>query len=250
VATKAGETGLFEVHRGGTLAGMIRFLLPLIATALFSGAIGQSHGQAGGGEPAPPGLQLYSSPELHLTFAYPTELGPVDTAFAVTAARRMIYGEDSESDPEQGANCSKVLLAAGEGIKGKAQWIRVALVEVNGQCFPPRALQNKKAMQILLRNLVRQGTTRMGMMPIEQPTGYEVGGRWAAFGAAQGEPVSNTDLQTSEPQLLGLVAVQGTGCILAWVIETDAAAMFNRLLQSQVNFGSGKPESLVPAQVK
>ncbi len=221
----------------------------LVAAAMLPSA--QTSGQASSGGPTtvPPGFQGYSNPELHLTWLYPGELTPVEGAFGTTAARRMIYG-DAESDTAKADTCAKVLLSAGKGSEGQGEWTRLALVEVNGQCFPPKALQNKKSTQILLRNLVSQGTTVMGMMPVEQPALYQIEGHWASFSAAQGEPISKSDLQTGEQQLLGLAAVHVGGRILGWVIETNDEAMFNRLLGSGVDFGTGKPERLFGGGVR
>lgn len=230
------------------------WLLPtLVAAAMLSSAHAQISGQASSGGPAtvPPGFQAWSNPELHLTWLYPAELTPVDGAFAITAAQRMLHGEDAESDPTQADTCAKVLLSVGKGTEGKGQWVRVGLVAVNGQCFPAKVLQSKKPTQMLLRNLVSQGTTVMGMMPVEdQPAGYQIEGHWATFSAAQGEPVGKSDVQTSDQQVLGVVAVQAEGCILGWVLETNDEAMFNRLLGSGVDFGTGKPEPLFGGGVR
>lgn len=223
----------------------------LVAAAMLPSAQAQISGQASSGGPTtvPPGFHGYSNPELHLTYLYPAELMPVDGAFGTTAARRMIYA-DAESDTAKADTCAKVLLSVGKGHEGQGEWARLGLVEVNGQCFPPKALQNKKSTQMLLRNLVSQGTTVMGMMPLEQPAVYQIEGRWASFSAAQGEPVSKSDLQTGEQQVLGLAAVHVEGYILGWVIETNDEAMFNRLLGSGVDFGTGKPERLFGGGVR
>ncbi len=226
-------------------------LSTLVAAAMLSSTHAQISGQASSGGPAtaPPGFQAWSNAELHLTYLYPAELAPADGAFAVTAARRMIYG-DADSDTAKADTCAKVLLSVGKGNEGKGAWIRLGLVDVNGQCFPPKALQSKKTTQKLLRNLVSQGTTVMGMMPVEQPALYQIEGHWASFSAAQGEPVSKSDLQTGEQQVLGLAAVQDGGHIVCWVMETNDEAMFNRLLGSGVDFGTGKPERLFSGGVR
>jgi hypothetical protein len=226
-------------------------LLALMAASMLLPVDAQISGQASSGAavPVPPGFQGYSKAELHLTYLYPAELTPIDGAFGVTAARRMIYGE-ADSDPAKADTCAKVLLAVGKGREGNGAWTRVALVDVNGQCFPPKALQNKKATQLLLRNLVLQGTTVMGMMPVAPTAVYPIEGHWASFSAAQGEPITKSDLQTAEQQMLGLAAVQTEGQVLAWVIETNDAAMFNQLLGSGVDLGTGKPEPLFGGGVR
>jgi hypothetical protein len=226
-------------------SGRIAILLALVAALPFT--YNQISAQAIGGAPAaaPPGFKAWSNPELHLTYLYPAELTAIDGAFGTTVARRMIYG-DEESDEAKADTCAKVLLSVGKGREGQGEWIRLGLVDVNGQCFPPKALQKKKETVMLLQNMVRQGTTEMGMMPLEQPVGYPIEGRLASFCAAQGEPVSKGDLQTGDQQLIGLVAVQVGGHIVEWVIETNDQVMFNRLLGSGVDFGTGKPERLFP----
>jgi hypothetical protein len=221
-------------------------LLSLIVSAVpMPTARAQISGQASSGAAAavPAWFTAYSNAELHLTYTYPAQLTPVDGAFAVTAARRMIYG-DAESDLAKADRCAKVLLSVGEGSESRGAWTRVGLVQVDGQCYPPKWLQKKKDTLLLLGNLVRQGTTVMGMMPLERPTGYQIEGHWASFCAAQGQPVTMSDVQTAEQQMVGLAAVQAGSRVLAWVIETNDTAMFNRLLGTGVDFGTGKPEQL------
>jgi hypothetical protein len=70
------------------------------------------------------------------------------------------------------------------------------------------------------------------------------------FSAAQGTPVTMTDLQTGEEQVIGAAAVAVNGHVLGWVIEANDAALFNRLLGSQVDFGGGKGQRLFPARVQ
>jgi hypothetical protein len=226
-------------------------ILPALLAALtLSCAYGQTSGRANAtGPPPPAGFQVYANADLHLAYTYPEELKPVDAAFAGVMARRMIYGE--ESDQAGSDTCARILLSVGEGSEGKGPWVRLGLVEVNGQCFPPKVLQKRKDTQMLLRNMVRQGTTVMGMMPVEQqPAGYLIQGHWASFDAAQGQPVTRGDFQTGEQQLAGVAAVQAGGNILAWVIETNDAGALNRLLATGVDFGAGKPEPLFGGGVR
>jgi len=219
-------------------------------TALTPGQA-QIAGQAAAGPPLPaPALQVYSNAELHLTFSYPAGLTPRDGAFAAAAARRMLYGEDAESERSQADACTTVLLSVGTGTEGRGAWGRLGLLEIHGQCFPAKTLQNKKASQLLLRNLVKQGTTTMGMMPLDQPAVYLIQGRWASFCAAQGQPVSGGDLQSADQQLVSVVAVLVQSEVLGWVVETNDGAMLNRVLGSGVDFGTGKPERLFPGLAK
>ena len=225
----------------------------LIAAAMYAvGARGQVAGAAASGAAAQAGTgtKVYTNAELHLTFTYPAELGLVDAAAVAAVARGMVYGDDASKD-----ECTKVLLAVGEG-SGRGQggvqsgWARVGVVEVNPQCFPAKVLREKKTTDRLLRNFVTQATTVMGTMPLEQAAGYEIEGRRACFAAAQGTPVTAGDVQTAGEELLGVAAVATEGQLVAWVIETNDQALFNRLLGSGVDFGTGKTERLLPAQVR
>jgi hypothetical protein len=58
--------------------------------------------------------------------------------------------------------------------------------------------------------------------------------------------VTNSDVQTGGDQLIGVVAAVVNGHLLGWVLETNDPAMFNRLLGSPVDFGTGKAERLFP----
>lgn len=198
-----------------------------------------------------PQYQTWSNPELHLTYYYPAELTPRDGAFAVAAGRRILYGEDAEGEQGKADTCARTLLSVGEGKEGSpGVWVRLGVVNISAECFPPKTLRDKKTTQLLLRNLVTQGTTLMGTMPLEVPTLYELDGYRAGFCAADGQPVSPGDVQTAGQQLIGIVVVALQDRLAAWVIETDDTAMFNRILGSGVDFGSGKPDKLFPAEVR
>jgi hypothetical protein len=162
----------------------------------------------------------------------------------------MVYGSSEESnDPDhpKADSCTKVLLSVGKGSERQAgTWVRLGLLDENAQCFPAKVFQNKKATDALLRNLVKQGTTVMGMMPVEQAVSYLVQGHRAGFCGAQGAPVTGGDLQTAGDQLIGVVAAAVDGHVLAWVLETNDPATFNELLGSQVDFGVGKADRLFP----
>lgn len=231
----------------GSRAAVVLAVIGVLAATM---ARSQIAGRDGSAAPGPVTNHVYSDPELHLTYAYPAELTEHDDAFAGAAGRRMIYGEEAESDAAKASACVKVLLSVGAGREGSpGKWVRLGLVEVSGQCFPAKVMQNRKAMQILLRNFVRQGTTAMGMMPLDQPARYEIQGHAANFCAAQGTPMTGSDLQTAEPQLIGTAAVAVEGRVVAWVIETNDAGRFNQLLGSSVDFGTGKTERLFPGRV-
>jgi hypothetical protein len=199
-------------------------------------------------------MRIYTNPELHLTFSYPAELTPRDAATVLAAEQRMIYGADAatEGDPPRADKCAKVLLAVGENGAGSGAttWARVGLFDVDVRCLPAQALRNKKVMDTTLTKLVQQGTTEMGMMPIEPPMFYDLAGQRMHFSAAQGTPVTMSDLQTGEEQVIGAAAVAVNGHVLGWVLEANDAALFNRLLGSQVDFGGGKGQRVFPARVQ
>jgi hypothetical protein len=252
---------------GGRLAGMMRAssAVALFAVAVCAAGVvwAQITGQVASG--AAPGAQatvkVYTNPELHLTFAYPAELGPVDAAALAAVGKRMMYGADEEADPDHPRTdaCTKVLLSVGKGSAGNAaqgnggaagSWVRLGLLDESAQCFPAKVFSQKKSTDALLRNLVKQATTVMGLMPLEQPAAYEIEGRRANFAAAQGEPVTGSDVQTAGEELIGVASVAVEGHVLTWVIETSDAATFNRLLGSGVDFGTGKAERLVPVEAR
>jgi len=229
--------------RKAMLVRAMLLALMTVAGPVFSYAQTANQKSGSGTATAPPGFQVYSNSAVHLTYTYPAALTPIDGAFAAAATQRMIYGEDATTN-QRADRCVKVLLSVGSGREGKGTWVRLGVTEVNGQCFPAKVLQKKKATQALLVNMVRQGTTLMGMATPGEPAGYLIEGHWASFGGAEGQPVSNSDVQTAEQQILGLVAVQAEGGFLIWVIETNDASAFNSLLGSGVDFGAGKPEEL------
>lgn len=230
-------------------------ILPtLVAVAALASMPPQAQiaGQASSGPPstAASPTQVYSDPELHLTYTYPAELTPRDGAFASAIGRRMIYGEDAEADYARAHDCAKVLLSVGRGSdQSPGAWVRLGLVEIGEPCAPAKVMQNKKATQLLLGNLVRQGTTVMGLMPVERPTLYQIEGHWAGFCAAHGTPVTGQDLQTGNEQLIGVAVVAVDGKILGWVIQTNDVTVFNQLLGSGVNFGTARPERLFAGAV-
>jgi hypothetical protein len=230
-----------------------------VAACAAGVARGQITGQVASG-PAP-GQQIttkvYTNPGLHLTFTYPAELGPVEAAALAAVGKRMMYGGD-ETDPDHPKTdaCTKVLLSVGksspsQGNGGTAgSWVRVGLLDDSAHCFPAKVFSQKKSIDALLRNLVTQATTVMGMMPLEQPVAYAIQGQRANFAAAQGEPVTGSDVQTAGEELMGVASVAVEGHLLTWVIETNDASTFNRLLGSGVDFGAGKAERLVPVEAR
>jgi|ERR1700728_823065 hypothetical protein len=236
--------------------------LALCAILLGSVAVGAQTaanpaGAAQMGATGSAATQTYTNPTLHLTFQYPADLAPRDAAAVTVVAKRMVYGADEEAeDPDhpKADTCTEVVLSVGKGNEGSGAaagvWVRVGVLDVDARCFPAQVFKNKKATDPLLRNLVKQGTTVMGMMPLEQPVAYVIQGHRANFCGAQGQPVTGSDLQTGEEQMMGTVVVAIEGHLVGWVLETNDAATFNRLLGSAVDFGAGKPERLFPAEVR
>lgn len=198
--------------------------------------------------------QVYTNPELHVTFWYPAELQARDAKTVAELERRMLFGSDPDFDSArmQAAGCSKVLLAVAEPASGgnarQEPAASLTLYDIAPGCVPPTAEKKKKEMDQVLRALAREGTTVLGMMPVEEPQGYSLEGLRAELAAAQGQPVTKTDVQSGEPELMATVAVAVQGHILSWMLEANSLEGFNRLLASRVDFGAGKPETLAPRQ--
>jgi hypothetical protein len=203
-------------------------------------------------------MKVYTNPALHLTFSYPAELGPRDATAVAAVGRRMMLGEDTSPDQDQqspgqespgqqksSGTCMKVLLSVGKDGSGGQE--SIALFDMDVRCLPAKALRNKKAMDNLLTILTTQGTTALGMMPIEEPMFYEIQGHRVRFAAAQGTPVTKGDLQNSDAQEIAVAATAVSGHVLSWWIQAGDVATYNRLLRSQVDFGAGKAQALFPA---
>lgn len=226
-----------------------------IALFLMTAAAGaQTAGPPASGASPGAAEKVYSNAELHVTFWYPEALQARDAESVAELGHRMLFGNDPEfnSTPVEGKGCSKVLLAVAEPAPGgnakQEPAASVTLYDIAPSCVPPAAEKKKKEMDGVLRALAREGTTVLGMMPIEEPQGYSLEGQRAELAAAQGQPVTKTDLQTGEPELMATVAVAVQGHILTWMVEANSAEGFNRLLASRVDLGGGKPQSLAPMQ--
>ncbi len=233
---------------------------------LWSIALSLALAAAGAQTPAPPAQgsassgaseQIYTNADLHVTFWYPASLKPRDAQSVAQLGRRMMFGSDPEFDSTQvqAQECSKVLLAvAVPGDAGKSGGgsqepaASLTLYDIAPNCVPAGAEKNKKKMDQVLGALTSEGTTILGMMPIEQPMGYLIQGLRVHLAAVQGQPVTKTDLQTSESQLRAAVAVAVRGHILSWMLEANSVEGFNRLLASRVDFGAGQPQALAPMQ--
>jgi hypothetical protein len=235
--------------------GLTAVLLVAVAAGAQTAASPAAGGGAQAGVAGAPTVQTYTNPELHLTFQYPADLKPRDGAEVALVGRRMMFGGDEEADPDHPKpdTCTKVVLSVGKGSEGSGAaggaWVRLGVLDLDARCFPAQVFRNKKTIDPLLRNLVKQGTTVMGMMPLEQPAAYLLEGRRASFCATQGQPLTEGDLQTGEELMMGVVVAAVDGHLVGWVLETSDAATFNQLLGSLVDLGGGKPERLFPGQV-
>lgn len=207
------------------------------------------------GKPSAPAMRTFSDSALRLTFSYPAELTPMDPKTASALGQRILYGEDVAGDAakaKSGTGCTKTLLAVEEEGKARAQ---LSLFEVDLSCIPPKAAKNRKLMDQVLRGLASQGNEVLGMTPMDEPVGFLLQGHHAFFAAAQGTPVSSGALQNGEAQVTATIAVEVEGedkqpRILAWHVVSSESALFNRLLASPVDLGTGQAQPLFPAQVR
>lgn len=230
-----------------------------MAVLLFLGAgmsIAQAQAQSGAqaGAAGSTNAQQYTDAALHVTFWYPEELTAQDARAIAGVGHPVTFGEEDDSGPRKADTCSRVLLAVGRpartpGSGAAADMLAsISLVDTDPSCVPPPAEKDRKKMDKVLGELTRSATMIFGMMPIEQPLGYEIDGNHVHFAAAQGQPVTKTDLQTADAEYIGAVAVAVQGHILRWTLQATDLDLFNRLLASRVDFGSGKPQALAPQQ--
>ncbi|MGA8532130.1 MAG: hypothetical protein WB622_20570 [Acidobacteriaceae bacterium] len=223
----------------------------LISALLFTAvAAGQTPGK-----PAVSAMRTFTDATLHLTFSYPAELTPVDPKVSTALGQRILYGEDGASDPDKvksGAGCIRTLMAVGEDGRVTA---RLALFEIDLSCIPPKAAKNRKLMDETLHGLASQGNEVLGMVPMDDPVGFLLGGNHAFFAAAQGTPVSASAIQSSRGLVTATIAVEvlsrgGQREILAWHVASSDAGTFNRLLGCPVDLGTGQAQPLFPAQAR
>lgn len=203
---------------------------------------------ASGAPEARPAEQVYSNAELHLTFSYPPELKHLD---------RKLMAEHSDAGnlgtkPLTSQACSKVLLSVGKasGSDVGMPAASITIFDIDPTCVPAKALRNRKLMQQILSGLSTDGTTMLGMAPVDQPVGYAIEGHPASFAEAQGQPVAKTDLQPKdEEHTMAVLAVAVSGHILTWNIDSNDQQYFDRLLSSRVDFGMGTPQPLFPLRL-
>jgi hypothetical protein len=234
----------------------IAFLLaPIVATAQTTTAPPPATPSPSRPAAHAPPSRSWTNPQLHLTFTYPADLAPRDPKFAAAAVHRVIYGEDTvpDSDPRSLPFCATMLLSIGtppapQSAKATAPSAKIAIFDVDAQCIPPEALRKKSAMNDLLKRLASQGITFLGMMPIDEPSSYQIQGHRLQLAAAQGTPATTTGLQTAGALLTAVAATAVNGHVLCWVIEADDLPLFNRLLMSTLDFGAGPAQPLFPLQ--
>ncbi|MGB7136171.1 MAG: hypothetical protein WBD46_12825 [Acidobacteriaceae bacterium] len=234
------------------------FFTVLTAVVLVTPAKAQG---SGAGQNPPPGttaalhpapMKTYTNPALLLTFSYPAELRTMDGKGAAASGQRMVYGESALPNAERSsapAACTTTLLALGrQPATGQAGAVAsLTLFDIDLHCLPPKAAKSKSVMNTALRGFASQGVTELGMMPVSEPVGYPLDGHRAYFAASQGTPVTKTDLQSTQSEMMAVVAVAANEHILAWMLESDDLEFFNRMLESRVAFGPEPGQPLFPA---
>lgn len=190
-----------------------------------------------------PPMRTWKDPALQLTFTYPAELQPRDTASGA------------------GGGCATVLLAAGLGADpnqpgssdtapSSAHWASLTLTDMGPGCIPAQALKKTKMMDQMLSGMAGGPTQVLGLMPLEQPVGYLLQGRHAWVAAAQGEPVSTDVVQPANgAEVLAIIAVHDNDHVLIWHLASDQPGLLNRMLSSLVDFGAGSPQPLYPGHI-
>jgi hypothetical protein len=190
-----------------------------------------------------PALRTWKDSALQLAFSYPAELHPRDPA------------------SQGGSGCAKVVMAAGLGsdpnrpgasdrAPASATWASLALSDMGPGCIPPEVLKKPKVMDQMMYGLTGNATQSLGLMPIEQPIGYLIQGHHAYVASAQGEPISEDVVQPANgAEVLAIIAVHVNDHVLIWRLASNDANLLNRMLASQVDFGTGTPQALYPGHI-
>lgn len=216
-------------------AGLIlAVMIPLGLSAQTAAAPGST------GKP----MRTYRDAELPMTFSYPAELQLRETGTATG-----------------GSGCSKTLLAVGIGQDpnqenatssgtaqaGSTRWATLTLMDSG--CIPPQVLKKTKMLDQMLSGMAGAPTQTLGMMPMEPPVGYLLEGHHAYLAAAQGEPVSSSDVQPENgAEVLAVIAVSVKDHILIWRMASNDPNLLNEMLASQVDFGTGA-QALYPGRI-
>lgn len=200
-------------------------------------------------------MQVLKDADLHLTFSYAADLQPMDAKSLADATNNSRFSADSDdnSDTAQPGACGKVLLSVGKMAQGSrgAVWGILTMFDVPPSCLPPKVLKSKKAMDDLLKPLVKGGTTVLGMMPLGGESMYLIQGYRVHFVAAQGQPLAKSDLQpTEQMQTVAHIAVAVDNHIVLWKLESNNASLLNHMLASQVDFGAGAAQPLFPGRLQ
>lgn len=230
--------------------GLVLVVATLTAGAQTAGA--PAGAVPGTGAPAP-AAHTYTNTELHVTFAYPAELQPMDAKTLPGAAHNSVFGDDP--DAESGnlltGRCARVLLSVGQLPQSNAGgiWASVLMTAIDPNCIPPKTLKNKSKMDQMLTLATSGGTEILGLVAAAPPAAYTLEGYRIHFAQANGQPVMKGDIQpTDAREKIAVFAVQVNDQILGWKLESNDPALFNRLLTSPVDFGLGTPLPLFPLQ--
>ena len=219
----------------------VRYALAAVVMLASAGSAQNAGAPGSTGKP----MRTFRDAELPLTFSYPAELQP-----------------RAAGTPQAGGNsCSKTLLVAGIGQDpneesaassgaaqaGSARWASLTLTDTG--CVPPRVLKKTKVLDEMLSGMTSGPTETLGLMPMEQPVGYLLEGRHAFLAAAQGEPVSSSDVQPPNgAEVLAVVAVSVKDHILLWRMASNDPNLLNEMLASRVDFGTGA-QALYPGHI-
>jgi len=214
---------------------------------------------------------VYKNDALGIVFRYPADLVPADAKTIADRGHKIIYGNDPESDPEhvQSEKCTIPLLTAGIpetagpttgtvtislGENGKphvniepAPNGLIMLTELDRSCLPKKISTNDA-----LGNMASTAQKIPGMKPVDKQMWYEVDKHKIHFSAAYGR-LSAQQLGgkkvDAEQVLVATLSVESNGHLLMWMIMANSEELFNRLLASKVQFGSGPVLPLFPLTI-
>ena len=212
---------------------------------------------------------VYKNDALGITFSYPNDLVLADTKRVADRGHQAIYGNDPASDPEhvQSEKCMVPLLtaeipeAAGPtlgnitiGEKGKpyvniepAPNGLIMLAELDRSCLPKKISTNDA-----LGNMASTAQKIPGMKPIDQQMWYELDKHKVHFSAAYGR-LSAQQLggrkADAEEVAVATLSVESNKHLVLWMIMANSEELFNRLLSSKVQFGSGPMLPLFPLTI-
>ncbi|MGA1981999.1 MAG: hypothetical protein ABSG84_05970 [Acidobacteriaceae bacterium] len=212
---------------------------------------------------------VYKNDTLGIVFQYPSDLVPADAKAIADRGHRAIYGNDPESDPEhvKSEKCMIPLLVAETpesngpttgtftiGEKGKP-YVNIELppsglimlTEMDRSCLPKKMSTNDA-----LGNMASTAQKLPGMKPIDQQMWYDVDKHKVHFSASYGQispqRLGGKKVQ-AEDSAVATISVEVNGHLLLWMIMANSEDLFNKLLASKVQFGSGPVLPLFPLTV-